>query len=84
VRGYHEKGEESVELIEALVYPEQDWLKKLADTEKAAYKAAEARMEAIVEEVNQKLLPYQKILRVQVLRKPLEMTTTKKVKRFSL
>ncbi len=84
VRGYHEKGEESVELIEALVYPEQDWLKKLADTEGAAYKTAEARMQAIVDEVNQKLLPYQKILRVKVLRKPLEMTTTKKVKRFNL
>jgi long-chain acyl-CoA synthetase len=84
VKGYHEKADESVELIEALIYPEQEWLKKLADTEAAAYKAAEARMEAIVDEVNQKLLPYQKIMRIQVLRKPLEMTTTKKVKRYNL
>ncbi len=84
VKGYHEKANESVELIEALIYPEQEWLKKLADTEAAAYKAAEARMEAIVDEVNQKLLPYQKIMRIQVLRKPLEMTTTKKVKRYNL
>ncbi|MDX9826379.1 MAG: AMP-binding protein [Spirochaetia bacterium] len=84
VRGYHEKDDESAELIEALVYPEQEWLKKLADTEEGMYTAAEARMEAIVDEVNQKLLPYQKIMRVKVLRKPLEMTTTKKVKRFSL
>ena len=84
VKGYHEKADESVELIEALIYPEQEWLKKLADTEAASYKAAEARMEAVVEEVNQKLLPYQKIMRVQVLRKPLEMTTTKKVKRYNL
>ncbi|HAP54952.1 MAG: AMP-binding protein [Spirochaetia bacterium] len=84
VKGYHEKDDESAELIEALVYPEQEWLKKLAGTEAEAYKVAEARMEAIVEEVNQKLLPYQKILRVRVLHKPLEMTTTKKVKRFSL
>ena len=84
VKGYHEKDDESVELIEALIYPEQEWLKKLADTDEAAYKAAKVRMEAIVDEVNQKLLPYQKIMRVQVLREPLEMTTTKKVKRFSL
>jgi long-chain acyl-CoA synthetase len=84
VRGYHEKDDKSAELIEALIYPEQEWLKKLADTEAAAYKAAEARMEEVVEEVNQKLLPYQKIMRVQVLRKPLEMTTTKKVKRFNV
>jgi long-chain acyl-CoA synthetase len=84
VKGYHEKDDESAELIEALVYPEQEWLKKLAGTEAEAYKVAEARMEAIVEEVNQKLLPYQKILRVRVLHKPLEMTTTREVKRFSL
>ena len=70
-------------MIEALIYPDQDWLKKLADDEAAAFSLAETHMKEIVEEVNQKLLPYQKITRVQTLREPLEMTTTKKVKRFS-
>lgn len=83
VRGYYEGAEKVSELIEALIHPDQDWLKKLPGDEAAAYAAAEARMREIVEEVNQKLLPYQKILRVTTLREPLEMTTTKKVKRFN-
>lgn len=78
VKGYYKDQESVSELIEALIYPEPDWMGKLAD--KAA---ADARMREIVEEVNQKLLPYQKITRVTTLREPLEMTTTKKVKRFS-
>jgi long-chain acyl-CoA synthetase len=44
---------------------------------------AETHFDGIVEQVNQKLLPYQKITRVTLLKEPLEMTTTKKVKRFS-
>jgi len=83
VRGYLEKKEEVSEMIEALIYPEQEWLDKLAGDEVASYAAAEARMNAIVEEVNKRMPPYEKITRVVILREPLEMTTTKKVKRFS-
>jgi len=83
VKGYYETPGTVSEMIEALVYPDQDWLKKLADDEATAFSLAEAHMKEIVEEVNQKLLPYQKITRVQTLREPMEMTTTKKVKRFS-
>jgi long-chain acyl-CoA synthetase len=83
VKGYYEKGAEVSEMIEAQIYPDQDWLKKLAADPDAAFAAAEAHMGEVVEEVNKKLLPYQKITRVVVLREPLEMTTTKKVKRFS-
>lgn len=83
VKGYYEKGSSVSEMIEALIYPDQDWLKKLVDDPDAAFAAAEAHMGEVVEEVNKKLLPYQKITRVVVLKEPLEMTTTKKVKRFS-
>ncbi|HWP69195.1 MAG TPA: AMP-binding protein [Rectinemataceae bacterium] len=83
VIGYYENPETVSELIEALIYPDQDWLKKLSDDETAAFSLAKTRMKEIVEEVNQKLLPYQKITRVETLSEPLEMTTTKKVKRFS-
>jgi len=83
VKGYFEKTEEVSEMIEVLIYPEQEWLKKLAEGGTSAAAAAEARMREIVEEVNQKLLPYQKITRISTLKEPLEMTTTKKVKRFS-
>jgi len=40
-----------------------------------------SRIDAIVNEVDQKLQPYQKISRTVILDKPLEMTTTKKIKR---
>ncbi len=83
VKGYYETPGTVSELIEALIYPDQDWLKKLADDEGTAFALAETHMKEIVEEVNQKLLPYQKITKVQTLREALEMTTTKKVKRFS-
>ena len=39
------------------------------------------RIDAIISEVNQRLLPYQRIERVTILGEPMEMTTTKKIKR---
>ncbi len=39
------------------------------------------RIESIVAEVNQRLMPYQKIEKVTVLEEAMEMTTTKKIKR---
>ena len=41
----------------------------------------EKRMNQIVSEVNKSLQPYKKITRVTVVNEPLEMTSTKKVKR---
>ena len=35
----------------------------------------------IVEKINKKLQPYQRITKITILEKPLEMTTTMKVKR---
>ena len=83
VRGYYEDSSRPAELIEALVHPDPDWLKRLGDDEAQALAAAELRVKRIVEEVSQKLLPYQKITKVSLLAEALEMTTTKKVKRFS-
>ena len=40
------------------------------------------RMEEIVTEVNRKLQSYKKITRTTVIDEPLEMTSTKKVKRY--
>jgi long-chain acyl-CoA synthetase len=59
--------------IEALVYPSPDSF--------TAKDAAKTRVEAIISEVNQRLLPYQRIERVRILDEPMEMTTTKKIKR---
>jgi long-chain acyl-CoA synthetase len=74
VRGYTE-GKAKAEHIEALIYPAQDW----AEGKSGA--AVKDRVNAIISEVNQRLLPYQRIERTDILNEPMEMTTTKKIKR---
>lgn len=86
VRGYVENRYSRAENIEALIYPSPDWISKLtaeAGSQAKAWDEAERKLKSFVEEVNQKLRPYQKITRVTILREPMEMTTTKKVKRFA-
>jgi long-chain acyl-CoA synthetase len=86
VRGYVADAAMKTEGIEALVYPSRDFFE--AEAKKAgkafSFAEAQARIKAIVEEVNARLLPYQRIARSFVIEKPLEMTSTKKVKRFSV
>jgi long-chain acyl-CoA synthetase len=79
VRGYNPEGKSVAEEIEALVYPNQDWISQ----NRLEPHQIEARIQDIITEVNQKLRPYQKITRTHLLHEPLEMTTTKKVKRQS-
>lgn len=80
VRGYMADGKMKIEKIEALVYPnqkafkdEQGGLRPKADIKK--------RIEEIIAEVNGRLLPYQRIERLTIIDEPMEMTTTKKIKR---
>jgi long-chain acyl-CoA synthetase len=85
VCGYLEDEETKSEGIEAMLFPNAERFK--AGGEGAAspdWAAAEARLRAIVDEVNQKLLPYQKISKVTVLRERLAETTKKTVKRFAV
>jgi len=73
--------------IEARLYPNHDFFIKDgagAKTGGAGESDMEERMREVVEEVNQKLLSYQKITKVTVLTEPMEMTTTKKIKRFAV
>ncbi|AEJ20875.1 AMP-dependent synthetase/ligase [Gracilinema caldarium] len=80
VRGYLIDAKMKTEGIEALVYPNQEAFKD----EVGALKPKEEikrRIDEIITEVNQRLKPYQKIERVTILDEPLEMTTTKKIKR---
>jgi long-chain acyl-CoA synthetase len=76
VRSYTEGKKGKAEHIEALVYPSQDF-KWTGDGEEPV----KAGIDRIVSEVNQRLLPYQRIERVRILDEPMEMTTTKKIKR---
>jgi long-chain acyl-CoA synthetase len=85
VCGYIEDEETKSEGIEAMLFPNADRF-KVGDEGAATldWKAAEARLRRIVDEVNQKLLPYQKISKVTVLRERLAETTKKTVKRFEV
>ncbi len=82
VRGFTESEEDRSENIEALIYPNKEMFATFVDGGSALKDVVEKRIRAIVDEVNPTLQPYQKIVRVTVLEEPLEMTTTKKIKRF--
>lgn len=80
VRGYVLDKRERSEGIEALIYPSKEWFEQNA----AEADDVEAHIRHVVDEVNAGMLPYQRINKVTVLEEPLEMTTTKKVKRHVL
>jgi len=82
IRGYVIDEKMKTEGIEALVYPNQDY--KNAKGEKPSEQDMKTRIDAIITEVNQKLLPYQKINKIEILSEAMEMTTTKKIKRANL
>ena len=83
IQGYIANAETKSEELEALVYASDDLYKKLNLTreDKASEKTIYAEIEKIVTKINKTLLPYQRITKITLLEKPLEMTTTKKVKR---
>jgi len=82
IRGYIMDQKMKKEGIEALIYPNQE----LKNEAGQPYPPEEikAMMEKIVADVNQHLLFYQKINRVVILDKPMEMSSTKKIKRFTV
>ncbi|MCL2721253.1 MAG: AMP-binding protein [Treponema sp.] len=82
IRGYILDEKLKTERIEALVYPTPEF--KNAKGEIPSADEIKKRIEAIVAEVNQRLQSYQKINRTTVLDNPMEMTTTKKIKRGAL
>lgn len=64
--------------IRAIIYPSSAFSINKSDEE------VQKRMEDVVEEVNRDLQSYKKITKVTVSKEPLEMTSTKKVKRFEV
>ncbi|MDR1240158.1 MAG: AMP-binding protein [Treponema sp.] len=83
IRGYELNKKMKTEGIEALVYPNPEfpWNSAAGENAKPDQAAVKTRIEAIIAEVNQRLLPYQKIARTVVLAERMEETTTKKIKR---
>ncbi|MDA8408871.1 MAG: AMP-binding protein [Treponema sp.] len=78
VRGFVPDASSAAEEIEAIIHPSDDFAKG------KDWAAVAKRMEDIVAIVNEDLLPYQRIAKTTVVPEALEMTTTKKVKRFTV
>lgn len=87
VRGYIANKNTKSEEIEAMIYPSDSFFEKMnfsrEDSIRDDTKKAEVLkfISKIVEKINKKLQPYQRITKITILEKPLEMTTTMKVKR---
>jgi long-chain acyl-CoA synthetase len=85
VRGFIQNKKMKTECIEALVYPSPDFFKTPSDAGSGGVtEQITLRINQIIAEVNQRLLPYQRIEKTTILDEPMEMTTTKKIKRDSV
>lgn len=86
VRGYILDEKMKTEGIEALIYPNDEYLEKLF-TKSGDVKSLEnvrRIFEIIIDRVNRELLPYKRISKFTILDEPMEMTTTKKIKRHKI
>ena len=77
VLGYTVDEKMKIEGVACLIYPSAECRKEYPDAG-----ALQMHMEQIVETVNRDLLPYKRIRKVFVVDEPMEMTSTKKIKRF--
>jgi long-chain acyl-CoA synthetase len=74
IRGYQEEKDIPSELIEAVIYPSQEYFEgKEGEIQK--------ELDRVITEVNQQLAAYKKITRLTIIDKPMDMTSTKKIKR---
>ena len=83
VQGYIADKSHKSEEIEALIYAGEEVFRKLGIQREGNETASPVytQIKLIVDEVNKTLQPYARISKITLLEKPLEMTTTQKVKR---
>lgn len=83
VRGYHPEGDSTSEEIEALIYVADDLYKTLGleRNKETVQPEIVSAINAIVSKVNKKLQSYEQITKISLLKEPLEMTPSQKVKR---
>ena len=83
VRGYYADEEKTSEEIEALIYPSDDLYKSLGFERNNEFVQEEVldAVQKIVSKVNKNFQAYSQISKVTLLKEPLEMTTSQKVKR---
>lgn len=77
ITGYVEDREKKKEGICAIIYPEQKWAKSFSGD-------VLSHMQEICDKVNTELLPYKRIRKIIIAQEPMEMTSTKKIKRFAV
>lgn len=77
VRGFQQKKDVPCECIEAVIYPSKDYYKEKGYNESQI----KADIEETVKAVNATLMIYKKIEKITILDQPMDMTTTKKIKR---
>ena len=83
VRAYHPENDPTAEEIEALIYISDDLYNRLACKRNPDFIQQEIfnEIKAIVSRVNKKLQSYEQITRISILKEPLEVTPSQKVKR---
>lgn len=82
VQGYYKDGDETCEEIEALIYPSDDLYTTLGlERTEEIQPEVQEYIEKIVSKVNKNFQSYSQISKVTILKEPLEMTTSLKVKR---
>ncbi|MDD4647295.1 MAG: AMP-binding protein, partial [Sphaerochaeta sp.] len=74
IRGYQEKKNIPSELIEAVIYPNADYYKEHTVS-------VQEDLERVIKEVNQRVSGYKKITKLTITNEPMDMTSTKKIKR---
>jgi long-chain acyl-CoA synthetase len=86
VRGYIADERQKAEAIEALIYPRAEHYSPAEPEAWQGFDSEEVRasLQRIIDEVNGRLLPYQRIDRFRVLGAPMETSSTKKIKRFTV
>ena len=80
VRGFQQKKDVPCECIEAVIYPSPDYYKEKGFNSDEIKKD----IEKTVKEVNTGLMGYKKIEKITIIDKPMDMTTTKKIKRATV
>ena len=84
VLGYLIDKKSKSEGIRAVIHPSEKYVEEMTKQYSDAPKRAEAimgHMQEVVDKVNKEMLPYKRITRLTIADEPLEMTSTKKIKR---
>ena len=86
MRGYVADKRYKLEAIEAIIYPRAEHFSPEEPEAWQGFDSEEVRasLQRIIDEVNGKLLPYKRISRFRVLGEPMEMSSTRKIKRFTV